>query len=55
MTTFENKVLTVLGVLAIAEAVLAMLWKTNDRTVKAQVARGLRVVGGVVLVVMGVW
>lgn len=51
----KDWVLVVLGVLAIAEAVLAMSWKTNDRTVKAQVARGLRIAGGIVLVVMGFW
>jgi large-conductance mechanosensitive channel len=42
-----------LGILAIMEAVIAMFWKHNDRTLKAQLARTARAVGGAYLVVVG--
>jgi len=45
--------LAMLGILAIMEAVIAMLWKTNDRTLKAQLARSARIVGGMYLVAVG--
>ena len=54
MVPFQGEILIVVGVLAIAEAILAATWKKNDLSLKAQVARMSRVVGGVAVVVMGI-
>ena len=48
----KSKIIIAMGGFAIAEAVLAMSWKTNDRTPKAQAARLCRIVGGLTLVAM---
>ena len=48
----KSKIILAMGVLAVAESILAMSWKTNDRTPKAQVARLCRIVGGLTLVAM---
>lgn len=39
-----------LGALAIVEALIAMLWKPNDRKWYAQLIRTSRIVGGAVVV-----
>ena len=54
MVPFQGEILIVVGVLAIIEAILAATWKKNDLSLKAQVARMSRVVGGVVVVVIGI-
>ena len=53
MKIVNKKNITIsMGILAIAESVLAMNWKTNDRTNKAQVARLCRISGGLLLIFM---
>ena len=54
MVSNKSKVLIAMGGLAIAEAVLAMCWKANDRTPKAQAARLCRIAGGVTLMMLAV-
>ena len=45
--------LVMLGALTSFEAIVALFWKYNDKTFKAQAVRVARVVGGIYLVVVG--